>query len=59
MVPLARALTNVCASVLLPACPTFKLIVVLPPLDTTLVIKKLLPNAMSVLYGAGSLPPPL
>ena len=48
MVPLARALTNVCASVLLPAAPTLHAMVVLPPLETTLVIKKLLPNATSV-----------
>ena len=59
MVPLLRALTNVCGSVLLPATPTLHEIVVLPPLDTTLVIKKLLPNAISVLYGLESLPPPL
>ena len=49
MVPLVRALTNVCASVLLPATPTLHEIVVLPPLETTPVIKKLLPNATSVL----------
>ena len=58
LVPLAIALTNVCASVLLPAAPTFKLIVVLPPLDTTFVIKKLCPKLVSVLYGLASFPPP-